>query len=800
MHLQLLVAAKTPPSEHTGVGESESELELGLGLGLELGSASASLSATGLGLSLGLGQELVADHCTTVAPVSVAGPGRLGRSINGSGGSHHHHHLHHHYAPYHAHPYHPHPHHHPPYPYPTAGPHPPAMVTSSSTSPTGNGWSSSTGDFKGITAVATGSGGVGGGGGGATSQGATASAGATTAEVLAVSSSASVGSSSPTGGASNGTAHSGQSGHTGGHSSSTASNGNNNNNGASNSNNNNNNNNAVHQDLLWMERLVQKRQQEHPGELVRTSNPYFLCSALPAHWRSNKTLPMAFKVVALAEVGDGTYVTIRAGNDENCCAELRNFTTQMKNDVAKFNDLRFVGRSGRGKSFTLTITVATSPPQVATYAKAIKVTVDGPREPRSKTSPTGGPHYRALGLGQRPYIDGFPSTKALHELDALRRSAKVGAVTTAAAAAAATAASAANAVAAAAAAVAVTPTGGSGVGAGVAGGAAAGLVQQLSSNYSSPNSTINSDCQVYKPNAPHIQGADMMGAGEWTGSSSSAAAYYHSHAHHTHAHHAHAHAHLQHQMPLPPPPPPPAAAPVSVGVAGNGATMGVGMGMGMSMNHYGGGYDSANSLEAGQYAAHLPTVLPEMHGHGFATDPYQTAGYGSGNTGGGSASKSELDYGGGYNQTWSNGYQNYQYGSCLATAQYGPQAAPPPQPPPPPPVVLCPQLYSTVNQNQIHLHLHSSEKLEQYLGTASGAEHLTIGTLTGSSRSSIEIGQDQYHQAQQVHHSQQQQQQQHHPQQQQVESAGEVGGSGTGVVESSREEDVGDLTQVWRPY
>lgn len=39
-----------------------------------------------------------------------------------------------------------------------------------------------------------------------------------------------------------------------------------------------------------------------------------------------------------------------------------------------------------GKSFTITITVSTSPPQVATYGKAIKVTVDGPREPRSKTS------------------------------------------------------------------------------------------------------------------------------------------------------------------------------------------------------------------------------------------------------------------------------------------------------------------------------------------------------------------------------------------------------------------------------
>lgn len=35
-----------------------------------------------------------------------------------------------------------------------------------------------------------------------------------------------------------------------------------------------------------------------------------------------------------------------------------------------------------GKSFTLTITVFTNPTQVATYHRAIKVTVDGPREPR----------------------------------------------------------------------------------------------------------------------------------------------------------------------------------------------------------------------------------------------------------------------------------------------------------------------------------------------------------------------------------------------------------------------------------
>lgn len=38
-----------------------------------------------------------------------------------------------------------------------------------------------------------------------------------------------------------------------------------------------------------------------------------------------------------------------AGNDENYSAELRNASAVMKNQVARFNDLRFVGRSGRGE-------------------------------------------------------------------------------------------------------------------------------------------------------------------------------------------------------------------------------------------------------------------------------------------------------------------------------------------------------------------------------------------------------------------------------------------------------------------
>lgn len=97
------------------------------------------------------------------------------------------------------------------------------------------------------------------------------------------------------------------------------------------------------------ERAVDALLAEHPGELVRTGSPHVVCTVLPAHWRSNKTLPVGFKVVALGDVSDGTVVTVRAGNDENYCAELRNSTAVMKNQVAKFNDLRFVGRSGRGK-------------------------------------------------------------------------------------------------------------------------------------------------------------------------------------------------------------------------------------------------------------------------------------------------------------------------------------------------------------------------------------------------------------------------------------------------------------------
>ena len=117
-------------------------------------------------------------------------------------------------------------------------------------------------------------------------------------------------------------------------------------------------------DWSWVERLLTRAHSQHPAELIRTGSPDILCSLLPTHWRSNKSLPVIFKVVCLSDIEDGTLVTLSAGNDENYGAELRNNQASVRDGVAKFTDLRFVGRSGRGKSFNLIITIHTHPVQV----------------------------------------------------------------------------------------------------------------------------------------------------------------------------------------------------------------------------------------------------------------------------------------------------------------------------------------------------------------------------------------------------------------------------------------------------
>lgn len=86
-------------------------------------------------------------------------------------------------------------------------------------------------------------------------------------------------------------------------------------------------------------------------------------------------------MVALGDVPDGTLVTVMAGNDENYSAELRNATAAMKNQVARFNDLRFVGRSGRGRSLNLNRKRLTGPP--TQISKRLEISVVGSLETQS---------------------------------------------------------------------------------------------------------------------------------------------------------------------------------------------------------------------------------------------------------------------------------------------------------------------------------------------------------------------------------------------------------------------------------
>lgn len=68
-----------------------------------------------------------------------------------------------------------------------------------------------------------------------------------------------------------------------------------------------------------------------------------------------------------------TEVSLVACNEETGVAQLRNNKCELENGVATFDDLRFVGRSGRGKAFNVVITIHTDPVQIATLQEVIKV-------------------------------------------------------------------------------------------------------------------------------------------------------------------------------------------------------------------------------------------------------------------------------------------------------------------------------------------------------------------------------------------------------------------------------------------
>lgn len=131
---------------------------------------------------------------------------------------------------------------------------------------------------------------------------------------------------------------------------------------------------------------------------------------------------------------------------------------------------------------------------------------------------------------------------------------------------------------------------------------------------------------------------------------------------------------------------------------------------------------------------HLPPVLPQDGiAQSYCPTEYPSASSSLAQSGmigcasnsyPGKSSEMEQYYG-----SW-NGYNNYQSYPCPPPVP----ALPPSQPyNPTPTMVLYPQLYSTVNQNQIHLHLHGTgpEKLEQYL------DNFTIGSISTDGMSNL---------------------------------------------------------------
>ncbi|KNC73573.1 hypothetical protein SARC_13870, partial [Sphaeroforma arctica JP610] len=81
-------------------------------------------------------------------------------------------------------------------------------------------------------------------------------------------------------------------------------------------------------------------------------------------------------VYALCIVPDGTECTVHAQNEEALFSEMKNNSATIVNGVATFEDLRFVGRSGRGKTLTVTVKILTHPPMTAQLFDHIKITVD----------------------------------------------------------------------------------------------------------------------------------------------------------------------------------------------------------------------------------------------------------------------------------------------------------------------------------------------------------------------------------------------------------------------------------------
>jgi hypothetical protein len=75
---------------------------------------------------------------------------------------------------------------------------------------------------------------------------------------------------------------------------------------------------------------------------------FFFISVNFSHWRKNKSLRFILRAKQQMDVKTNTRVIILAGNEYNPCATLKNNVSWFRGGQAEFNDLRFLGASGRG--------------------------------------------------------------------------------------------------------------------------------------------------------------------------------------------------------------------------------------------------------------------------------------------------------------------------------------------------------------------------------------------------------------------------------------------------------------------
>lgn len=82
--------------------------------------------------------------------------------------------------------------------------------------------------------------------------------------------------------------------------------------------------------------------------IQQTENKNICVDKLPEFSRANKYIGEYNVYVKDNEVPDGTRCTIYAYSVKTGQGELKNNVSVVKDGIAKFDDIRFIGKSGRG--------------------------------------------------------------------------------------------------------------------------------------------------------------------------------------------------------------------------------------------------------------------------------------------------------------------------------------------------------------------------------------------------------------------------------------------------------------------